>query len=351
MKRLICICLYLLLLDKSSQAQTDFDAVIQFKTDSVFKLNAIPGILIGTSINGKHHFFNAGMADKSNNQVFTPETQFEIGSISKTFTAYILESVLKKKKISASSLILQFLPDSLNNNIHLSTIRFIDLLNHTSGLPRLPDNMGSADNFMQPYAGYKKEDLYTYLKKAKTNSTGTVNYSNLAAGLAGVLAENISGESYEALLNKYITKPFHLKHTGIQASIKRPKAKGYFDKQEAVYWDMNSMVAAGGIKSDAKDILKYLDFIINHQTSTIIQSVLQKTAEVNKEVAIAKGWHTLEKNEKTLLYWHNGGTYGFSTFCAFNPSNKNSIIVVINAFNKNTIADKLGIDIMTKILN
>lgn len=351
MKLIYSLCLFILFVGNSSYSQTDYTAIIQFKTDSAFRSNAIPGILIGTSINGKHQFFTAGNADKKNNTAFSLDTQFEIGSISKTFTAFILESVLQKEKISDSTSIVQFLPDSLSRNKSLSSIQLVHLLNHTSGLPRLPDNMGTPENFMQPYANYKKEDLYAYLSKAKTNNIGKVNYSNLGTGLAGVLAEIISGKSYEYLLNKYINKPFHLKHTGINVSQNRPKAIGYFNKQEAIYWDMSSLVAAGGIKSDAVDMLNYLDYIATHQSLSVIQSILQKTAEINKEVAVAKGWHTLEKNEKTLLYWHNGGTYGFSTFCAFNPSNKNSIIVVINAFDKNIIADKLGIDIMTKILN
>lgn len=351
MKQINYFFLYLLFFVNISSAQVNPNAAIQSKLDTAFKSTIIPGILIGVSINGKHQFFTAGIADKKNNQAFTPDTQFEIGSISKTFTAFILESVLQKEKIADSTSIVQFLPDSLNRNRSLSSIQLVHLLNHTSGLPRLPDNIGSTENFMQPYANYKKEDLYAYLSKAKTNNTGKVNYSNLGTGLAGVLAENISGKPYEYLLNKYINKPFHLKHTGINVSQNRLKAIGYFDKQEATYWDMNALVGAGGIKSDAIDMLNYLDYIANHQTLSTIQSILHKTAEINKEVAIAKGWHTIEKNEETLLYWHNGGTYGFSTFCAFNPSNKNCIIIVINAFNKNAIADRLGIDIMTKILN
>jgi CubicO group peptidase (beta-lactamase class C family) len=351
MKQINCFFLFLLFFVNISSAQVNVNAAIQSKLDTAFKSTIIPGILIGVSINGKHQFFTAGIADKKNNQAFTPDTQFEIGSISKTFTAFILESVLQKKQIADSALILQFLPDSLNRNRNIASIQLVHLLNHTSGLPRLPDNMGTPEDLLQPYANYKKEDLYAYLNKAKVNGFGKVNYSNLGAGLAGVLAENISGKPYEYLLNKYINKPFHLKHTGIHADLKRPKAIGYFDKQEATYWDMNSLIGAGGIKSDATDMLNYLDYIANHQTLSIIQSVLHKTSEINKEVAIAKGWHTIEKNEETLLYWHNGGTYGFSTFCAFNPSNKNCIIIVINAFNKNTIADRLGINIMTKILN
>ncbi len=324
---------------------------IQSKLDSVFKLNSVPGILVASSVKGKHQLFTVGVADKKLNIPFTEETQFEMGSISKTFTAFIVESVLEKNKISDTSLITQFLPDSLIKNKAIAHIQLLHLLNHTSGLPRLPENIGIPQDRLQPYANYDKEQLYYYLSKTEPKTFGRIAYSNLGVGLAGVIAENISGKSYEQLLSEYINKPFQLKHTGIQSAKKMPKATGYFGNEVATYWDMNVLVGAGGIKTDANDLLRYLDYIAFNQSLPVVKSVLQKTTQLNKQVAISKAWHTIEKEGKTLLYWHNGGTYGFSTFAAFNPTTQNSIIVVINAFNKNDIADKLGIDIMTNLLN
>ena len=335
----------------NSIAQVNAVHPIQSKLDSVFKLNSVPGILVASSVKGKHQLFTVGVADKKLNIPFTEETQFEMGSISKTFTAFIVESVLEKNKISDTSLITQFLPDSLTKNKAIAHIQLLHLLNHTSGLPRLPENIGIPQDRLQPYANYDKEQLYYYLSKTEPKTFGRIAYSNLGVGLAGVISENISGKSYEQLLSEYINKPFQLKHTGIQSAKKMPKATGYFGNEVATYWDMNVMVGAGGIKTDANDLLRYLDYIAFNQSLPVVKSVLQKTTQLNKQVAISKAWHTIEKEGKTLLYWHNGGTYGFSTFAAFNPTTQNSIIVVINAFNKNDIADKLGIDIMTNLLN
>jgi CubicO group peptidase (beta-lactamase class C family) len=332
-------------------AQVNLVHPIQAKLDSIFKLNTVPGILVASSVKGKHQFFTAGVADKKSNSAFTSETQFEIGSISKTFTAFILETVLQKNNISDTSLITQFLPDSLRKNKAIATIQLLHLLNHTSGLPRLPENIGIPQDRLQPYANYDKEQLYYYLSKTEPKTFGKVAYSNLGMGLAGVIAENISGKNYEQLLTEYINKPFQLKHTGIQSAKKMPKAIGYFNGETANYWDMSILVGAGGIKSDANDLLRYVDFIASNQSLPVIKSVLQKTTQLNKQVAIAKAWHTIEKNGATLMYWHNGGTYGFSTFAAFNPITQNSVIVIINAFNKNDIADRLGMEIMTNLLN
>jgi len=324
---------------------------IQQKLDSIYKLNTVPGIFVASTVKGKHQFFTVGVADKKTNLPFTAETQFEIGSITKTFTAFLLESVLQENGITDTSLMTQFLPDSLTKNKDIGSIQLLHLLNHTSGLPRLPENIGIPIDRLQPYANYDKEKLYYYLSKTEPKTFGRVAYSNLGVGLAGVIAENISKKSYEQLLSEYINSPFQLKHTGTQSAKRVPKAIGYFGNETASYWDMSVLVAAGGIKSDANDLLQYLDFIASNQSLPVIQSVLKKTTQLNKQIAISKAWHTIEKDGATLLYWHNGGTYGFSTFAAFNPTTQNGVVVVINAFNKNDIADKLGIEIMTNFLN
>ena len=332
-------------------AQDNIGLSIQAKIDSVFKVNTVPGIYVASSVKGQRQFFSAGVADKQTNQPFTPTTQFEIGSISKTFTAFILESVLQANGLSDTSLMVQYLPDSLRNNPLILPIQLVHLMNHTSGLPRLPENMGIPKDRLQPYADYGLENLYVYLSKTEPRTFGKVVYSNLGAGLAGLIAQNISGKSYEKLLNQYINQPIQLKHTGLQAAKKKPKAIGFFGNEPAAYWDMNILAGAGGIKSDASDLLQYLEFMASQAKHPVIQSVLTKTASINNQIAIAKGWHTLEQSGKTLMYWHNGGTYGFSTFAAFNPKNQNCIVVVINAFSKNDIAERLGIEIMTRLLN
>lgn len=332
-------------------AQDPIALAIQAKVDSVFKLNTVPGIYIASSVKGQRQFFSAGVADKKTNAPFTPTTQFEIGSISKTFTAFMLESVLQANGIADTSLMVQFLPDSLKNNASILPIQLVHLMNHTSGLPRLPENMGIPKDRLQPYANYDIDNLYLYLSKTEPKTFGKVAYSNLGAGVAGVIAQNISGKSYEKLLNQYINQPFQLKHTGLQAAKKMPKAIGFFGNEPATYWDMSVLAGAGGIKSDATDLLQYLEYMAGNANHPVVQSVLTKTTKLNNQVAIAKGWHTIEQSGKTLLYWHNGGTYGFSTFAAFNPKNQHCIVVVINAFSKNDIADRLGIEIMTRLLN
>ncbi len=65
---------------------------------------------------------------------------------------------------------------------------------------------------------------------------------------------------------------------------------------------------------------------------------------------VCRAWHTLQQKDKPVIYWHNGGTYGFSTFAAFLKNTDQAVMIVINRFNSNNISDNLGFTIMKKML-
>lgn len=334
----------------TASAQTGNDW-IQQKIDSLVKSKAVPGIMVGISDQGVRRYYSGGFANKATRQLFDTATQVEIGSITKTMTAYLLTAVLQEQRISDTTAIGPYLPDSVRTNPHLSTIRFVELMNHTSGLPRLPDNINlTVKNPLQPYAAYGPEQLYAYLAKAIPDSNHKVSYSNLGAGLAGILAARISGIPYEQLLKKYITIPFGMHHTDTSAAPGRPFSTGYYNEQPAEYWTMHVLKPAGGVKSDAADMLNYLEQLIRNQQSAVVGSITTPTASINNRLLVAKGWHILIMPNQSSLFWHNGGTFGFSTFCAFHKESGKALFLFVNAFNKNNIGDAFGIEIMTKLL-
>ncbi|TXT33765.1 MAG: beta-lactamase [Chitinophagaceae bacterium] len=273
--------------------------LVQKQIDSLVNAKAIPGIIIGTVDQGKQKIYTAGYANVEQQTPFLPNTQLEIGSISKTFT---------------------------------------------------PSNLGTSANALLPYEGYNLNKLFSYLVTATPNPVGKVEYSNLGMGLAGVLAERISGKSYESLLKKYISKPFRLKYTSLKTATFQPIATGYFNSQNALYWDMYALNGAGGIKSNTSEMLSYLNYLLMQSSNPIITSITTPTATINKQIKVAKGWHLLSSKEQSKIIWHNGGTYGFSTFCAFNIETGKAVFLAINAFNKNKIADGLGFEIIMKML-
>jgi len=348
MKRLRLL-LVALLAGVTSFAQ-DEAIFIQGKIDSLVNGKRVPGIIVGISRKNARSFYTGGYANVETALAWGPSNQLEIGSITKTFTAYILSSVLRDKKIDENAIIGDFLPDSVRSNEKVSRISFRQLMSHTSGLPRLPANMDASQHFLQPYKNYGMDALYSYLRKARPDSSGKYNYSNLGMGLAGDLACTISGKPYPQLLEKYITKPFRMNSTALEAKEGAVASQGYFnEKTPAEYWDMAALSPAGAIKSNTLDMLTYLEYILDHPGNAVLQDITQPVATINDQLQVAKAWHILKVPGKSDIVWHNGGTYGFSTFCGFNRENGTAIFVAVNAFNKNAFGDKLGIEVLKKL--
>jgi len=324
---------------------------IQHNADSIYQKENIPGIVVGILNNGERQFFTAGFANPDNKLPFDSATIFEIGSITKTFTAYVLMAVLMEHKIPESSSIIKYLPDSVQQNKKLEGISFLSLMNHTSGLPRLPGNM-KMKNIRQPYENYKAEDLFNYLKNCTPKPDGKSNYSNLGAGLAGVLAERISKKSYASLLDQYIFIPFKMGKQNDPAQI---KSIGYYGKDDkAEYWNMDVLAPAGGIRSSANEILTYLhnmSFPSTPVSKQIVDELTTQTVAITPGIGVGLGWHILNEKNLQPIYWHNGGTYGFSTFSAFTKDKSKAVIVVINQFNKNAFSDGAGIRIIKRLLS
>ncbi|MFT3979097.1 MAG: serine hydrolase [Ferruginibacter sp.] len=357
MKAISLFMVFLLSAALSVAQQKDTGALAKFvqqKTDEAFVKSKVPGILVFYRDKEKPGFYTTGFSDPVTKTRFDENTFFEIGSITKTFTAYIVMCVLRDKKIADSSFILSYLPDSVQKNTALAKIRFINLLNHTSGLPRMPDNMDVKDDDLQPYAAYDSKKLFAYLKTVQPSDKKEYEYSNLGAALAGVLAERITGKSYAALLDKYIFLPFKMldKNNSIEKSVN--KSQGYIDDTtKAEYWNMNVMAPAGGLKSNAREMNIYLQHMSLPATkadAVIMDSLTSPTHSLSPVMAIGRGWHCMALKKKPVIYWHNGGTYGFSTFAAFTRNTNQWVMVVVNHFDKNdTVSDRIGMQIMNRM--
>src|SRR5208283_4407870 len=125
--------------------------------------------------------------DKNDKRALDGDTVFEIGSITKVFTALLLADMAQRGEVALTDPVSKYLPKGVKmpgRNGH--AIMLQDLATHTSGLPRLPSNMKPKD-FMNPYADYTPELLYQFLSSYELprDPGSKWEYSNLGAGLLG----------------------------------------------------------------------------------------------------------------------------------------------------------------------
>ena len=322
----------------------------QHTIDSLVKAGTVPGIMVGFWDGKDKHFLSAGFADAENKLTWTSETLFEAGSITKTFTAFVLQKALDEKGIADTTSIIAFLPDSVQQNKSLEKITFNALMTHTSGLPRLPE--GLQDGGLQPYKGFDESRLYVYLKSLDVSKlkVGEQEYSNLGAGLAGILAQRITGKAYAKLLEEDIFKNWKI---GDYHAKGRPRAKGVFMMgQSAEYWDMDALAAAGGLVCTGEEMLNYLAYIakpVNAKDASIIDELLKPGYKMSERLSIGKYWMILQRGDN-VLYWHNGGTYGFSTMAVVSREKQKAVFIVVNEFNKNEVTDNQCMKLMFDLL-
>lgn len=315
---------------------SDFDKQINKIITPYARIYSSASLSIGIFKDNQETYYGYGETKKGNNTIPDSETLYEIGSITKTFTALLAIDFLQSKSLTLDTPVNNFLPSTIPTlQYNGNSIKIKHLLNHTSGLPRLPEDFQNGMNQSNPYKHYDSTKVYNYLKtfRLRVDPGTTWAYSNLGAGLAGLVLERKTHKSYEQLLVEKICTPLGLNSTKITLtdSDKQNLATGYNTYGfETSYWDdMSAFKGAGAIKSNAKDLVSYGKNILNTELSplkTQIEACLNVTYEDNN-IKMASGWIIQNINGNDVIL-HDGGTGGFSSYI-FICKPKNVVLVIL----------------------
>ncbi len=315
------------------------DSLVHGYATTFMETTQSPGFSIGVLVGTKSYFYNYGDAKKGTDIHPTRNTVYEIGSITKTFTAYLLADAVVKKKLALNDPITKYLPDSVSQNKDLQKITIEQLSNHTSGLPRLPLNLyiGSKDA-KDPYEAYDDKALFSFLKifKAYQKPGEKYDYSNLAVGLLGVILERVNGMPLGEQYRQTIFGPLKMKASYV-TSVKDSSAtaQGYDEKgNQTNYWNFKSLAACGAIKSTTEDLIKYaVPFALMPMTKgkNDARTLLLQQITYNRDpLLVSLGWH-FDTEDKTLFTMnHSGGTGGFRSNISIVPAKRLAVVVLNN---------------------
>ena len=299
-----------------------------------FGLN--PSIVVGIIDKDGSSYFNFGRKSENGSEA-NEHTIYEIGSITKVFTAILLAQQVIDGKLKLDDPIKNYLPDGVKvPQRGANEITFGNLSDHTSGLPRMPTNFAPADP-LNPFADYTVDQLYSFLSGYElTRDVGSAyEYSNLAQGLLGHILALNAGIPYESLMIKTIAKPQRMKETKItlDEKMKENLATGYDSGAEAKNWDLPTLAGAGAIRSSTYDMLKFLSANIGY-LKTPLQTAMNKTHEVRHDKAggmsVGLGWHIM-KGKNGDVIWHNGGTGGYRAFAGFVKETGEGVVLLTNS--------------------
>lgn len=285
--------------------------------------------------NGKTNYYGITKENDSIKPIENQNKIFEIGSITKVFTSTVLASLVEDKKINLADNVNSYYPFTFNNNIK---IRFESLANHSSGLSRLPENL-DLSNEANPYKNYGKKEIEDYLKnilKLENKSAKSYSYSNLGAGLLGHTLGLSQKTSFQMLLKKRIFDRYKMTASFTNSqNLEEKLVKGLNAEGNPVSnWDFDVLFGGGGILSTTEDLAKFAAAQFNPKNKELALT-RKPTFDINEKMKIGLGWHILKSENIQNLYWHNGGTGGYSSSMTVNTENQTAVIILSNvsAFN------------------
>jgi CubicO group peptidase (beta-lactamase class C family) len=340
------------LVQTSNPRRTAMDKQVDSVARVYIQKSTTVGLSIGIIKDGKTSIYQYGETIRGYKKLPNEDNFFEIGSITKTFTATLLAYYVNEGKIKLTDPITKFLPDSVAANPALKGITLVQLSNHTSGLPRLPDNLiEHASDALNPYKDYTASLMYAYLKSCKLNSKpgDQYLYSNLGVGLLGSILETISSLPFNQMVHDIITQPLNMQSTSQFLNpllLPRFLAEYNAGGQATPAWDFDVLAPCGALRSTLSDLLIYTKANMHPGNDELSKAmILTHRITFNKDVKIGLAWHIITVNGVDYIF-HNGGTNGSSSFLAFNADKNIGIVVLSNAAES---TDAVGSGILKEI--
>jgi CubicO group peptidase (beta-lactamase class C family) len=281
-------------------------------------------------------FFQAGRFEGADSPAVTPDTQFEIGSLTKVFTALLLAESERSGKVSRNDPVAKYLlPAGDPDQALLAKITLLSLTTHTSGLPRLSSNMGpSPGTNPDPYAKYDRAMLIEALRRDGATATGVsdVAYSNLGVALLGEALGVAWGGSYDAALQAQVLAPLGMKATTLGLPGRTPPPDfppGHVNGKAVPAWTFQAYAPTGALRSSARDMALFLAACLGQGDKplrTALTATMQPQHKLGDDAQIGLGWFI--NNDGVV--WHNGVTAGSHAFLGFNPKTGAGLVMLAN---------------------
>ena len=294
-----------------------------------------------------------GRAGGGNSRKLDGDTVFEIGSITKVFTALLLMDMVVRGEVALADPVAKYLPpQGRPQAFDGKPISLLDLVTYTSGLPRMPSNFHPRDK-ANPYADYTVQQLYTFLHDytPRYYPGSHYEYANLGFGLLGHVLSLRAGRSYEDLVVTRICDPLGLNDTRITltpAMLGR-LAEGHNASLRPVpNWDILALAGAGALRSTANDMLRFLDACRGRRKSSLGPAIT-RMLDVRRQTSVtgvyaAAGWFVTTMHNDELVV-KAGGTGGYATFIGYSTRTGIEAVLLANAEN-GEITKTLGIHLL-----
>lgn len=362
---LICWLFYLNI--SVSQSKTIHDDSIKTKVDFIAakylsdtnNAGIVFGIIKDSSSNPM--IFTYGYSDKNRKIKTDSHSLFQIGSITKVFTATLLTKFVKDGKMKLTDPVQKYLPEHVRMPVFSGVeITLEELAEHTSGLPRMPSNFIYAMKDMNnPYQYYDTSYLFNFLDsfKLKYEPGKHWEYSNLSFGLLGEVLSLTSKKSYEELVVQYICNTLEMNDTRMKLNEEQSlrKVQGYSKAgiPTAEWTFTNCMAGGGALFSTVSDMMKWLKYNMGITKNEIsgLPEITEKeywsdTSQVKFSMGL--GWQIDSLKKNIIRYNKNGGAGGCVSIISFTKEPATGVVILSNSWKDVT---QLGFELTNYLLS
>lgn len=360
----------------AEEQTSKLDAFVRDAASKVMQENDIAGMAIAVTHNGQQQFFTYGNASKETGQPVTPDTLFELGSISKTFTATLASWAQATGQLSLNNSIDSYVPQL--RDTRLGKVPVFHLGTHTAGgFPlQFPDKVQTAGQMMAYFKAWQPEYL-----------PGTHrSYANPSVGLLGLVAARSMKMPFDNAMQQRLFPALGLKSTYLTVPQEQMSryAQGYNKLDEPVRVNPGVLASeAYGVKSSSRDVLSFVQANLGaDQYDAPLQHALKNTRtgyfkvgamtqdQIWEQYPMPVKLETLlEGNASTMVLqthkaepinpplealpdtWVNktGSTNGFGGYVAFIPQQQLGIVILANKNYPNEARVKLAYQILDQV--
>ncbi|WP_445656954.1 class C beta-lactamase [Achromobacter sp. NCFB-sbj8-Ac1-l] len=357
-------------------APTAAAPVIDAAVLEVMRQYDIPGMAIAVTRNGQQRFFNYGDASRAPRKPVSPDTLFELGSISKTFTVTLAGYAEASGKLSLGDSPARYVPELQGTDFAKTTL--INLATHTAG--GFPLQVPDAVQDMAQLMAYLK--AWTPQYAPGTHRT----YANPSIGMLGVVAARSLGQPYVAALEQGLFPKLGLRSTYVNVPPeKMPDYAWGYDKQNAAVRVNPGVLAdeAYGVKSTARDMIRFVEVNLGvapadaaiqraiaathtgyYQLGAMTQDLIWEqyrypvsvddlvagnSAKVAFETLPVQAVQPPSAPQEAVWINKTGATNGFGAYVAFVPSRKLGIVILANRNYPNEACVRLALSVLEKI--
>jgi beta-lactamase class C len=341
----------------ADDTQSKVESTVGAALRPVMQKYGIPGMAVGVAVAGKTYLFNYGVVSTETRKPVTRDTLFELGSVSKTFTATLASYAQVGGYLSLSDKTSKYLPFLRGSKF--GDVSLLELGTHTpGGLPlQVPDNIQNNDQLMQYFKDWKP-----------TYAPGTYRtYANPGIGMLGLITAKSMGQDFSALMEQRLFPALGVKNSYIDVPAARMAdyAQGYTEEGTPIRMVAGPLAPeAYGIKATASDMIRFVEANMNLLK---LDEKLQRAITATHTGYFQDGAMTqdliweqyaypvtlktlLEGNSAAMIFnatpvtaikppkepqgdvWINktGSTNGFGAYVAFIPGKKLGIVILAN---------------------